>query len=220
MPNPRQGEEDAVHPSGQSWSGRSGYLVPASGAGIFFIAIFLVAGLFAIFHQLQGDLDLLESQLMTESGGDRMKAMGGQMVLLQSRLHGLMADSVEIRLKALEQNMASGHVTPEVMHQFEVLQNDIKVLESYTQGPDSPNLDTAIPEHPRYASAVAQGAPGLTKVEMFREISRLRTLLYLCLTGLVATGGVLLGRYWLTSARSAQLPHTPSRKPPLLTRRR
>lgn len=184
------------------------------------IAIMLIAGLFALFHQLQGELDVLESQLMTETGGERMKAMGGQMVLLQGRLHGLMADSVEIRLKALEQNLAGGHVTPEVMHQFEVLQNDIKALESYSQGPESPNLDAAIPDHPRYASASSVPPPALTKVEMFREISRLRTLLYLCLTGLVATGGVLLGRYWLTTSSTPRLPHARASKPPLLTRRR
>jgi hypothetical protein len=180
----------------------------------------LLAGLLTLFYQLQSDLDLLESQLMTETGGDRMKAMGQELASLQGRLQGLMADSVEIRLKALEQNLASGHVTPDVLHQFEVLQNDIRALETYSDGPDSPNLDRVIPDHPRYAAMAAAGAPALTKAEMFREISKLRTLLYLCLTGLVATGGVLLGRYWLTGSRPPQIPHTRTPRPPLLTRRR
>lgn len=184
------------------------------------MGLILLAGLFSLFYQLQGELDLLESQLMTEAGGERMKSMGEQMVLLQNRLQGLMADSVEIRLKALERTMANGSVTPEVIHQFEVLQNDIRSLETYAQGPNAPNLDQAIPEHPRYSAMPGAVSPTLTKAEMFREISRLRTLLYLCLTGLVATGGVLLGRYWLTSHRPPQLPDTRTSRPPLLTRRR
>ena len=220
MPNPRHGEQDAAQPSGHPLSGRPGWLVPVSGPGLFLIGLILLAGLFTLFYQLQGELDLLESQLMTETGGARMKSMGEQMTLLQNRLHGLMADSVEIRLKALERTMANGSVTPEVIQQFEVLQNDIRSLETYAQGPNAPNLDQAIPDHPRYSAISGGVAPTMTKAEMFREISRLRTLLYLCLTGLVATGGVLLGRYWLASPRAPQLPHSRSSRPPLLTRRR
>ncbi len=220
MPNPRHGEQDSVQPSGQPLSGRPGWLVPVSGPGLFLIGLILLAGLFTLFYQLQGELDLLESQLMTEAGGERMKSMGEQMVLLQNRLHGLMADSVEIRLKALERTLANGYVTPEVIQQFEVLQNDIRSLETYAQGPNAPNLDQAIPDHPRYSAMPGVTSPALSKADMFREISRLRTLLYLCLTGLVATGGVLLGRYWLASQRPPQLPHTRSSRPPLLTRRR
>lgn len=219
MPNSRHEEQAAAQPSGHPLSGRHGWLVPVSGAGLFLIGLIVLAGLFTLFFQLQGELDLLESQLMSEAGGERMKSMGEQMVLLQNRLHGLMADSVEIRLKALERTLANGYATPEVIQQFEAIQNDIRSLEIYAQGPNAPNLDQAIPDHPRY-SAIPGAASPLTKADMFREISRLRTLLYLCLTGLVATGGVLLGRYWLASQRPPQLTHARSSRPPLLTRRR
>lgn len=194
--------------------------MPVSGSAWLWIGMVLLAGLLTLFYQLQGDLDLLESQLMTETGGDRMRVMGQELASLQGRLHGLMADSVEIRLKTLEQNLASGHVTPDVLHQFEILQNDIRALETYADGPGSPNLDKVTPDHPRYAAMGVAGAPALTKAEMFREISKLRTLLYLCFTGLVATGGVLLGRYWLTASRPPQIVDARHTRPPLLTRRR
>lgn len=221
MPNSRQGQDDSTKSNEGNLSPRSGGILPVSGSTIAWIGLFLMAGLFAIFYQLQKDLDGLESQLIHEAGGQRMKVMGEEMAKLQGRLQGLMADSVEIRLKALERNLASGQITPELMQQFDVLKNDIRSLEDYADGPHVRDLGEALPEHPRYRETPEAASKVLTKAEMFQEISRLRVLLYLCLTGLVATGGVLLGRYWLMVGRPPpRLPAQTAAKPPLLTRRR
>ena len=196
--------------------------MPASGASVIVIGLMLFLGLISLFYQLEQDLDGLETQLIQDAGGQRMRLMGEQMVLLQGRLNGLMADSVEIRLKALERALASGQVTPELLEQFEVLKKDIRSLEDYADGPHARDLGQAIPDHPRLRDMGPQASNGLSKAEMFQEISRLRTLLYLCLTGLFATGGLLLGRYWMVSNRSAPRLPAPARapRPPLLSRRR
>jgi hypothetical protein len=55
---------------------------------------------------------------------------------------------------------------------------------------------------------------------MLNEISRLRILLYLCLTGLIAGGAVLAGRYWVESRRQSALLPPKVSKPALLGRRR
>ena len=52
------------------------------------------------------------------------------------------------------------------------------------------------------AGLLAGAVPGLAgNAELLQEISRLRTLLYLCLTGLVV-GGVMAGRSWIASHQS------------------
>lgn len=221
MPNSRQAPEDATNPAGKMISRHAGGLMSASGMSVIVVALLLFAGLISLFYQLQQDLDVLETQLIQDAGGQRMKLMGEQMVLLQGRLNGLMADSVEIRLKALERSLASGQVTPALLEQFEVLKNDIRSLESYADGPHARDLDQMVPDHPRFRGSASNAPRVLTKAEMFQEISRLRTLLYLCLTGLFATGGVFLGRYWLMTHRaSLRLPPARAPKPPLLSRRR
>ena len=75
----------------------------------------------AVFYQLHNDLGMLESKLATVGGGERLQAMSQQMDGLRHRLHGLMADSVDIRLKGLERNLSSGRVTAD----------DLKLLMSF-----------------------------------------------------------------------------------------
>lgn len=185
------------------------------------MGLLVLAGLLTAFFELQRELDGLESQLIADQSGARMKAMGEQVSLLQQRLHGLMADSVEIRLRALERHLANGQITPDLMQQFEVIKNDILTLEQAASRSEAADLPLGLLDHPRYQQIRSADPPHRSRTELFQEISRLRTLLYLCLTGLVATGGVLLGRQWWLMQKPAQLPPGGARpRPPLLTRRR
>lgn len=176
----------------------------------------MLAVMLALFWQFHAELDGLESRLAMETGsGERLKALGSQMNILRDRLHGLMADSVEIRLKSLERSIAAGKISGDDLLVFQTLQNDLKTLESYERAPGSPGLESRAREHPRYQAAGVV----LVKGDLLREISRLRTLLYLCVTGLLAAGGALAGRYWISSRRHAVLNNPAAARAPLLNGR-
>ncbi|MFM8442359.1 MAG: hypothetical protein ACKN9W_03330 [Methylococcus sp.] len=182
----------------------------------------LLLALAAIFYQLYTDLSRLESTVAMSSGAgvERLRAMGQQMDTLRDRLHGLMAESVEIRLKTLDRNIASGKVGTEDLILFQSLQNDLKSLEAYASVTGGAGLDGESHEHARYKTASGLTTAALAQSEMLKEISRLRTLLYLCLTGLVAGGGVLVTRHWIATQRPAALTHPRSAKSRLLSSRR
>jgi hypothetical protein len=223
MPVPRHGErESASRRLQQHQSPIQHPPVPASPRGFLWIGLTLLLALAAVFYQLYTDLNRLESTVAMGSGAgvERLRAMGQQMDSLKDRLHGLMAESVEIRLKTLDRNIASGKVGTEDLILFQALQNDLKSLETYASVTGGAGLDGESNEHARYQTASGMTTAALARSEMLKEISRLRTLLYLCLTGLVAGGGVLVARHWLASHRHAALTHPRSSKQPLLSRRR
>lgn len=156
---------------------------------------------------------------MASGGGERLRAMGLQMDILRDRLHGLMADSVEIRLKSLERSIAAGKVNGDDLMVFQTLQNDLKTLESYERASGSPGLESALREHPRYQAAGLATSGVLVNSDLLSEISRLRMLLYVCVTGLLAAGGAMAGRYWISSRRHSALNNPAAGGPPLLRHR-
>lgn len=158
------------------------------------------------FYQFKTELDRLESSVLSqpESGGSlRLDAVGQQMDILRNRLNGLMVDSVEIRLKALERNIASGQVRAEDLGAFQSLQNDLRLLQSSSADGNGAVPDSTALDHPRYQAAAIASAALMKNADVLKEISRLRTLLYFCLTGFVACSGVLASRNWIASRRSA-----------------
>jgi hypothetical protein len=223
MPASRHGEQELATPSRRrQLSGRS--LPPVQTAYqrpviLGFLVFFIILAL--LFHQLHTRLADMESSLATEAvGGGRLDAMGQQMEVLRNRLHGLLADSVEIRLKSLERDISLGKVSTEDLRLFDTLQNDLKALENYSSMAGSIGIDEAVREHPRYQSLALASGKAIAHGEMLNEISRLRVLLYLCLTGLIAGGVVLAGRYWVESRRQSALLPPKVSKPALLGRRR
>lgn len=193
--------------------------VPPAPWRAFALILLLLAGIFALFWQFHGELKTLESSVVRESGGgERLKAMNQQMEVLRDRLHGLMADSVEIRLKTLERNLAAGKVSGDDLILFQTLQNDMQSLEAYATVAGTPGLDYAAREHPRFQPVGMAAGAVLSQGEMLREISRLRTLLYLCLTGLLAAGGVTAARCWIGYRKPPALTSGASAPPPLLSR--
>ena len=229
MPSKRRGPSDFERMSTeQPLAGRPRWVVPVSTLGLWLFGFLILAGLLTLFQELNGELDALEARLVQETGGERLHTIGQQMDTLRDRLHGLMADSVEIRLKNLERNLAEGRVSPEDLKLFDTLQNDLKALETYAEASGGRSLEYESSEHPRYQHGAASATTVTTtasaipmpKADMLKEISRLRTLLYLCLTGLVGTGGVLVGRFWIQGRRPPLIDHRAARSPPLISRRR
>lgn len=209
-PPSQQGPPDSGLPVFPGKSGR---------AALFGLLVLTVA--LALFGFLYGELNTLETRVITAGrGGERLKAMGQQMEVLRDRLHGLMADSVEIRLKALDRSIAAGKVNGDDLILFQSLQNDLKTLEAYATTPGSRGIDYTPREHPRYQPAGAAASAVLTNGDLLQEIARLRTLLYLCLGGLMAAGGYAVARYWLGARRAQALEGPQGRSAPMLTQRR
>ena len=195
--------------------------VPASRRRTARFAFLIFVVILALFYQLHTQLADLESRLAAgTTGGERLNAMGQQMDILRNRLHGLLADSVEIRLKSLERDISMGKVSTEDLRLFETLQSDLKALENYSSAVGSIGVDEAVREHPRYQSLAQSAGGAIAHGEMLNEVSRLRILLYLCLTGLIAGGAVLAGRYWIELRRQSALLPSRVSKPALLARRR
>jgi hypothetical protein len=211
MSNKRNGKSEHPAPSlqprlsGPPTAGRAPAQQAAWLFGLLIASIILTIG-----YQLKLELDGLEARLLQPAGNPRLDAISQQMSGLRGRLHGLMADSVEMRLKSLERNLATGHVNGDDLQVFQSLQRDLQSLETFAESPDGALMGVGQSDHPRY-QALAAAVPGLTgNTELLREISRLRTLLYLCLTGLVV-GGVVVGRLWIAS-RQTHTPLNPTRQ--------
>lgn len=211
MSNKRNGKSEHSAPSLQPrLSGPpTAARAPAQHAAWLF-GLLIASIILTIGYQLKLELDGLEARLLQPAGNPRLDAISQQMSGLRGRLHGLMADSVEMRLKSLERNLATGHVNGDDLQVFQSLQRDLQSLETFAESPDGALMGVGQSDHPRY-QALAAAVPGLTgNTELLREISRLRTLLYLCLTGLVV-GGVVVGRLWIAS-RQTHTPLNPTRQ--------
>lgn len=210
MSNKRNGKSE---PSGPSAHPRlSGPTTPVRAPaqrGAWLFGLLIACIILTIGYQIKIELDGLEARLLQPAGNPRLDAISQQMSGLRGRLHGLMADSVEMRLKSLERNLATGHVNGDDLQAFQSLQRDLQSLETFAGSPDGAMMGVGQADHPRY-QALAAAVPGLAgNAELLQEISRLRTLLYLCLTGLVV-GGFVAGRSWIASHQShSRLDATP-----------
>ena len=202
MSNKRNGKSE---PSGPSAHPRlSGPTTPVRAPaqrGAWLFGLLIACIILTIGYQIKIELDGLETRLLQPAGNPRLDAISQQMSGLRGRLHGLMADSVEMRLKSLERNLATGHINGDDLQVFQSLQRDLQSLETFAGSPDGAMIGVGQADHPRY-QALAAAVPGLAgNAELLQEISRLRTLLYLCLTGLVV-GGVVASRSWIASHQS------------------
>jgi len=135
------------------------------------IGLVLLLGLVAAFYQIYTDLNRLESRVARASGAgvERLRVMGRQMDTLRDRLHGLMAESVEIRLKSLDRNIATGKVSTDDLVLFQALQTDLKSLETYAGATGGDGLDSERSEHPRYQAAGGVTTAALAQSEMLKK---------------------------------------------------
>lgn len=167
--------------------------VPVGGVPLHWIVagVVLLIASFYLLYQLGGYLTEMERRLTASSGGEaRVVAMGREMDQLKSRLNGLLADSVEIRIKSLERAVAEGRVSTEEIQAFTVLQNDLNLLENYSHASGGALPDSRRNDHARYQPVQVSSA--LTNQQLLEDVARIRGLFYLCLSGLVAGAGVVL----------------------------
>jgi hypothetical protein len=171
-----------------------------------------------VFVQTGGFLNHLETRLSAEAGGDaRLQAMTRHMENLRGKFNGLLAESIEARLKALEKTLETGKIGSEDLRSFEELQKDLRLLEHAAGRGEALSLDYAQREHERFRP-VPDGKPVIRNDELLSEILELKSLIYLCAAGLLATGGAtVIGCCWIARRGNARYLGLPKERGPLLS---
>jgi hypothetical protein len=164
----------------------------------------LLASVLVLFFQFRSFLGHLEVRLATESGGHtRIRAMSQQMEALRDRFNGLLAESVEVRLKALEKSVEAGKVSADDLRVFAELQKDINLLESYASGGGALSFDYAQREHSRFR-ALPETKPAARNDDLMNEVLALKSLFYLCVAGLMTGTAAIMGCYWALHRRNVR----------------
>lgn len=181
-----------------------------------FAACLLLASALMLFFQVRSFLEHIETKLVSESGGDpRLQAIGLQMEALRGKFHGLLAESVEVRLKSLEKNVEAGKITADDLRAFEELQKDLKLLESYAGAGGTTALGYYEREHSRFR-AIPEAKP-IRNDQLLGEMVEVTALFYLCLAG-IATGTLMMvGYYWMRHRGEARYIHGLVEQMPMLT---
>jgi len=183
-------------------------------------ACLLLVSVLVLFFQVRGFLDHIETRLIAESasGGTRLRAMSQQMEGLRGKFHGLLAESVEVRLKSLEKIVESGKVGASDLEAFEALQKDLKALESYAGDMGAGGLDYPAQEHSRFRPMVPQVQAAPTGGQLLAEVVELRVLFYGCLAGLALGLVMMAGYYWARRRQHARYLHDLAGQFPVLPR--
>lgn len=174
--------------------------------------LLLLASVLVLFFQVQGFLSHLETRLAVEAHGDaRLHAINQHVEVLQGKFNALLAESVEVRLKALEQSVANGRIGGDDLRNFETLKNDLKLLENYTEKSGGNLTDYAPQEHPRF-----QAMPSTQKVwrpeELRSEFLQLQNLFYLCLA-VLALSFLMVTGYWFWQRHRFRRLESPAAHP-------
>ena len=179
------------------------------------LALLLAALVWGRSHQF---LTHLETRLSAEAGGTaRLQAMTRQMENLRGKFNGLLAESIEARLKALEKSLETGRIGADELRSFEELQKDLGLLEHSARRGEALGLDYAQREHARFRP-VPDGTPVVRNEELLSEVLELKSLLYLCAAGLLATGGAtMIGCCWIAGRGKTRYLGAPNKRGPLLS---
>jgi hypothetical protein len=188
----------------------------AASAVLVFAACLLLASALMLFFQVRSFLGHIETKLVSESGGDpRLRAIGLQMEALRGKFHGLLAESVEVRLKSLEKNVEAGKITADDLRAFEELQKDLKLLESYAGAGGTTALDYSEREHSRFR-AIPEAGP-VRNEQLLSEMVEVKTLFYLCLAGIATGTLMMMGYYWMRHRGEARYIHGLAEQMSMLT---
>lgn len=148
----------------------------------------LIAAVILLFLQVKGFLNHLEARPELPAGDGRLQVLDQQMQSLRSRFNGLLAESVENRLRILQNNLDKGVISAEDLRIFAELQRDLSLLEHYS-GTGVAVPGSASLEHDRYQPAPT---PAVThragNEQLVGEVRELKVLLLICTTLLIVAG--------------------------------
>ena len=192
---------EILHPHGLSREVLPVHRGRATGFLAAIAACLLLASILVLFLQVQGFVSHLEAKWAAETGGSkRLHAINEQVEALQGKFNSLLAESVELRLKALERSVESGRVAVDDLRTFESLRADLLTLENYADRVGAKDFDYPSQEHDRY-QAIAASPPPLRNTALKSELAELKVLFYGFL-GVLAVALLAMFRYWLIQRRA------------------
>jgi hypothetical protein len=172
-----------------------------------------------LFFQVQGFIGNVETK-RAEAGSDaRLRAMDQQMQALRGQFNGLLAESIENRLRLLQKSVDSGKASADDLRVFAELQRDLALLESYAgRGTPVPAAESF--EHMRYQPLVTAPPPRVVRNDqLLDEVRQLKLLFVVSATGIALVALVLAVLYALRQRRGlrtleAPLHAVPGLEPP------
>lgn len=181
------------------------------------VVLLALAGYLAVVaHRLDSELVIARMELTPD--GWRLRQYHRQMEVLEEKMAGYIADSVETKLHNIEQRVSAGSVGNDEIRQFEELKSELQLLQRYTVGKDGAVTDSARRDHPRL-----QPIPGSriepVQTEVLGELVQLKYLLYM---GIASCGmmAMLVGGYWWQNEQRLRRRLTAPVVLPLLPSRR
>jgi hypothetical protein len=165
----------------------------------------LVLILFLFVH-VEKALDTLEAGLKPIHHADspRLQAINQQMESLHGRFSVLLAESVEMKLKALSRDMEQGKLTQEDAPLFSELEKELQMLQQYSANLEPDQLDSNRLEHPRFKPVPIAEESKPARDIISAQFIELRNIVYFSLSALGVTLLALLG-YWIKKPH--HLPH-------------
>lgn len=165
----------------------------------------LVLILFLFVH-VEKALDTLEAGLkpVHHTDSPRLGAINQQMESLHGRFSVLLAESVEIKLKALSKDMEQGKLTPEDAPLFSELEKELQMLQQYSANLEPDQLDSNRLEHPRFKPVPMAERSKPARDTISAQFTELRNIVYFSLSAFGVTLLVLLG-HWIKKPH--HLPH-------------
>ena len=166
--------------------------------------LLLISALVLFFH-VQSFLERMETRLVAaDRGGDaRLRAIGRQVEVLRGKLHGALAESVEIRIRELEKNIDAGKLSAGDFKAFDELQRDLKLLEDYAENAPTSVFDYTARDHGRFRP-ISPKVREAYSTPVRQEFSDLKTLFYFCLAGFGTSTVMMVGYYWTVQRRDVR----------------
>ena len=162
-------------------------------------SVYLFLNTSQLFERFQGRLAGVEDRDAT-----RIRLYNEKLEALQNRMTVFVADSVETKLKTLEQNVALGSVGAQEIKTLEELKGEVKLLETYSAGKRANLTDPARLDHPRFQTTPGSEAAAGSG-ELLYEVTQMKRLLYLGIASCGFVGCMIGGYWWRITGRARRL---------------
>jgi hypothetical protein len=173
-------------------------------------SLYLYVNTSQLFDRFQGRLAGVEDRDAT-----RIRQYNEKLEALQNRMTVFVADSVESKLKTLEQNVALGTVGTQEIKTLEELKGEVKLLETYSVGKGLNLTDPARLDHVRFKiSPGIENTP--TSGDLLYEVSQMKRLLYISIASCGFVGLMIGGYWWQLTSRVKRLSSDRPRIPLLV----
>jgi hypothetical protein len=161
------------------------------------VAVLLLASLIllATARHLLGSLEFTPSHQSPDNV--KLRRYQAQLNTIKENMAAVVSESLETRMRRLEQSVASGTVGSPEIQALDDLSRDLHVLEKYTSGINGNVMDGERLMHPRFRTGEGALPDSAINVDSdsLRELAQVKHLLYFSVAS-CSMALVLVGGYW------------------------